>query len=325
MVLPPAALHLPEVQPFASGLSRVHDFSHAAWAGHGIGVVAGELSRNAISALAEVLVTYRVPLFADSGAYGAFRSGQLAALDHGSVLARYDVILEAVHDANCSEERLQPALLVMPDAPCDQTASLRLLAANRGYVQTLLKFPGLARPIIPVHSGRRPLSRVYQDLVDVLGRDDFIVGVPSAAAALTPQAAEELFTGARPKHVHILGALSPRRLAPRLSELARSGHRPLTLSADANLLRSKIIRRGQGAAARASDIAAVLGRRQRLDELANYTEQIGGLPGLQAAYRAADPNARSRMVGLLCDLGDMTPADATATLEPLAWSDRLAA
>ena len=43
---------------FASGLSRINDFSVAAWAGHPIGVEVGELSAAAVRELARVIVDF---------------------------------------------------------------------------------------------------------------------------------------------------------------------------------------------------------------------------------------------------------------------------
>jgi hypothetical protein len=206
---------------YASGLSRIPDFRTAAWAGHGIGVVAGELSRAALPILAQAVVDYRAPLFVDSGAYGAFREGRASLVDHGAVMDRYDAIIDAIGDANEAEERLPPPLFVMPDTPGDQKATLRLVHSYRHRIENLLAF-ACGRPIIVLHTGPRRLSSVYRDLAESFGRDDFIVGVPSAAAALSDAAAEDLFAAGRPKHVHILGALSDRRLGPRLAQLDRA-------------------------------------------------------------------------------------------------------
>lgn len=204
---------------YASGLSRPADFMAAAQAGHAVGVVAEELSASAMALLAQAVVDFRIPLFVDSGAYGHFRrDGPMssAAIDFAVVLQAYDDVLEAICAENAAEEHLPPPLLVMPDVPGDQAASARQLWAHRGYVSSLLRFPRLARPIIPLHHGRRPLSWLYRDLVQMLGSEGFIVGIPAAAAALPASAISELFTNAAPRAVHVLGALSERRLHPRI-------------------------------------------------------------------------------------------------------------
>lgn len=310
---------IPDLQIYASGLSRTADFTAAARGGHGVAVVAGELSRRAVIALAEVVTDYRCPLFVDSGAYGAFRARRLDRLDFGGVLDAYDRPLEAIETTNAAEEPLPAPLLVMPDKPGDQQGTLALLRAHRGYLEALLRFPRVARPIVVLHEGRLPLSRAYRAVVDLLGREDFIVGIPSAAAATSPNAMTELFAQSRPMNVHLLGAASPRRVAPRLRQLKDGGGEPAWISADANLLRSRVLRLGGIGDGRAQAIADVLGHAARLRELDDYVHGLGGEAGLRAVFRSADLDRKRRLVGLVADLSGCSERDALKRLTAETW------
>ena len=311
---PAYAVAIAGLTAYASGLSRTADFAAAAYAGHGVGVVAQELSGPAIASLAPAVVDFRTPLFVDSGAYGHFRrrvSPSAASLDFHAVLRVYDEILDAICAANAAEERLPTALLVMPDVPGDQAASIQVLCAHHGYVSNLIKFPRLARPIIPLHQGRRPLSWVYRDLVQHLGSDHFIVGLPAAEAALSAGVIHELFAHGTPRAVHVLGALSERRLRPRIQQVLAAASAPPGLSADANIVRARVIRGGSmSASQRRAGIIRELGRPARCQELEDYLAECGGAGGLQLRFSASDPNQRRRILRFLAEAIEATPVAA---------------
>lgn len=324
---------LPAVQLYASGLSRAADFEAASAAEHGVGVVAGELSSVALDALAMIAVDRRTPIFVDSGAYGHFRRfgrAPASGLDFTRVLTRYDRVLQAISDANSAEEQLIPPLLVVPDAPGDQLGTLRLLGQHSAYVTGLLAFPRLARPVIPFHGGPRPLSRVFHGLCDLFGRDDFVVGLPSSGAALALDAAGELFANAQVRAVHLLGALATRRIASRLAPISASGRpSPSHLSADANPLRSRVLRRARQGCDRRAAIVAILGEDARGRELDALLRETGGLRGLRVAYLTGASAERRKLLRFLAWAVDQPPAMAAhhfglqagvaplATLEPL--------
>lgn len=300
---------------YASGLSRPADFMAAAQAGHAVGVVAEELSASAMALLAQAVVDFRIPLFVDSGAYGHFRrDGPMssAAIDFAVVLQAYDDVLEAICAENAAEEHLPPPLLVMPDVPGDQAASARQLWAHRGYVSSLLRFPRLARPIIPLHHGRRPLSWLYRDLVQMLGSEGFIVGIPAAAAALPASSISELFTNAAPRAVHVLGALSERRLHPRIWQVLAVAASPPDFSADANVVRGRVIRGAMTASQRRAGIVRELGRAARRQELEGYLAECGDLKGLRLRFQASELTDRRRILRFLAEATETTPDRAAA-------------
>lgn len=297
---------------FASGLSRINDFTVTAWAGHAIGVEIGELSRAAMRELARVIVDYGTPAFVDSGAFGVFmrqlRGGTCAPLDFDQVLGRYDDLIEAIGDYNIAEERIVPPLLVMPDVVDDQLASIALIRKHSQWIRAGCFYTGLSRQIIPIQRGPLPLAEAYRQLVDIVGDDRWTVGVPSNAAAITPHEFTAFLAEAKPPAIHILGALADSRLNPRLSQILDSGIADdLTLSADGNPLRSIIVERGQGAHARRDALAHKLGRRARRKELALILADLGGHEGVRARLASGDSDARRRLLGLISDFSDVPP------------------
>ncbi|HKT52850.1 MAG TPA: hypothetical protein VJP88_00245 [Caulobacteraceae bacterium] len=299
----------------ASGLSRVNDFQPAAHAGHGVGVEAGELTPNAIDKLADAVVDWRAQLFVDSGAFGRFMSAVKVGrkpepMDYDrEVFPAYDALLDAIYEKNEAEESLPPPLLVMPDVVDDQMASLNLIAHHARYVKAVCDFPGVARAIIPIQRGPLSMAESYARLVEILGTDNFVVGIPSNAAAITPAEFKAFLAEAKPKGVHILGALHDSRLNPRLAQIVESGWEPPFVSADANPLRSQIVEHGQTRDERQARIRDRLGERARAEELDAWIADHGGLSGLQAAYRAGDGDMRRRMLGLLMDLSGLSLDD----------------
>lgn len=297
---------------FASGLSRINDFSVAAWAGHAIGVEVGELSEAAMRALARVVVDYGTPIFVDSGAFGVFmrqlRGGTCAPLDFDQVLSRYDDLIEAIGEYNVAEERIVPPLLVMPDVVDDQLASIDLIRKHSQWIRAGCFYTGLSRQIIPIQRGPLPLAEAYRRLVEIVGDDRWTVGVPSNAAAITPQEFTAFLAEAKPPSVHILGALADSRLNPRLSQILDSGIADtVTITADGNPLRSIIIQRGQGAEGRREALRAKLGRRARRRELRLILADYGGHEGVRARLSEGDDDARRRLILLLSDFSDAPP------------------
>jgi hypothetical protein len=294
---------------FASGMSRVNDFVPAAHAGHGVGVEAGELSDKAIDALAQAVVDWRTPAFVDSGAFGRFISAikggrKPEPMDYDrDVFPVYDRLLDRIADLNEAEESLPPPCLVMPDVVDDQTASLNLIAEHRAYVKAVCDFPGVARAIIPIQRGDLSMTAASLELVRILGTDNFICGIPSNAAAITPEEFTAFLAQAKPRGVHILGALHDTRLNPRLHQILASGHSPAWVSADANPLRSQIIEHGQTQPERQAKIRERLGVAGREAELDAWLEENGGAEGLRATFAAADGDRQGRILGLLADLG----------------------
>ncbi|QBY56033.1 LPD1 domain-containing protein [Cupriavidus oxalaticus] len=250
------------VSRFASGMSRAKDFHPAARAEHGVGVDIGELSDVAMRELADRIVNMRAQVFVDSGAFGLFKrglkSGDVRPMDFDAVLKKYEQLQRYIAEANPSEEKITPPMLVMPDVVGDQAASLDLVKQYRDWIKVETEFQ-VSRPVVPLQRGDLSLSEAYARVVEILGSDRFIVGIPSNAAAITPDEFVAFLRESKPKAVHILGALADSRLAPRLQQIVEAGvDADIEVSADANILRSKILTKDAPADGRAARIEKVL-------------------------------------------------------------------
>jgi len=234
---------------YASGMSGLSDFETGAYArsGHqssGIGVDVGLLSKNAIDSMAHAVVDFRVPVFVDSGAFGNFRQmikgNQPKPLDFDAILSKYDDITSAIAEFNVAEDNDYPRpLFVMPDIVGNQRGSLDLIKKHKNWIAGELT-GNLSQPIIPIQKGGLTLAQAYQEVVNTLGRDDFIVGVPSNAKAVSRDDLIKFLREAQPKRVHFLGAAADAKLNPLLGVVAHVS--PNTrVTADASKVRSSIL------------------------------------------------------------------------------------
>ena len=254
-----------EIVRYASGMSSIGDLTNGTYArsGHklsGIGVDIGEVSKNGIKQLARAILNWRVPVFIDSGAFGAFRKslkGDDKAIDFDGVLGKYWDLVQEISNLNEVEETDYPRpLLVMPDVVGDQATSLSLIEryqpAVKAYAQS-----NLARPIIPLQKGDLTLSQAYAVVVKSLGTDNFIVGLPSNAQALTQEDIGNFLSESKPKAVHFLGAAAQSRLQPFL-DLVEKNSPDTKVTADASQIRSKILNAVASGMTRQQAINAVL-------------------------------------------------------------------
>ena len=234
---------------FASGMSGLSDLETGSRArsGHlnyGVGVDVGLLSNNAIDSIANAVLNSRVPIFIDSGAFSNFRQNLKGngpkPLDFNKILAKYDQITEAIQNQNEEERTDYPRpIIVMPDVVGDQAASLELIKQHKNWIIPELKF-NVTQPMIPIQKGELTLSQVYDELVKTLGTDDFIVGVPSQAEAVSRSELTEFLRESQPKKIHFLGAASDKKLTPLLNIVATES--PDTkVTADASKVRSAIL------------------------------------------------------------------------------------
>jgi site-specific DNA-cytosine methylase len=252
---------------YASGLSAVGDLGAGGRAAggsalRGVGVDVGELSQNGIETLANAVVNQRAAVFIDSGAFGAFRrglkSGTVTPLDFDALLDKYNRILEEISVANPAE--MSPGadypvpLMVMPDIVGDQAGSIELVRQYRRWIAVEAQ-GNVMRPVIPIQVGDLSMAEAYAQVVDILGTDNFIVGVPSNERAVSNDEFTAFLRDAKPKAVHILGAASDRTLAPRVRSIVEAGMaETLEVTADASPIRSAIIRAVQQGAKRGQAI-----------------------------------------------------------------------
>jgi DNA repair protein RadC len=234
---------------YASGMSGISDletgaYTRAGYGRNGIGVDVSLLSKSATDALANAILNYRTPAFIDSGAFSAFRKqikGQpVDPIDFDRVLAKYDEILTKIGDLNPEERQDYPRpRLVMPDVVGDQDASVGLVNRYKNWIATEVR-GNLSDPIVPIQKGPRSLSEVYDEISNILGTRDFIVGVPSQEEAISKADLTEFLKTSQPTKIHFLGAASDKKLNPLLALVAQ--HSPNTeVSADASKVRSSIL------------------------------------------------------------------------------------
>jgi len=267
---------------YASGMSRIGDLTAGTctWGGlrsRGIGVEVGELSENGIDELAQAVVALKVQAFIDSGAYNLFRrklkseaegAGKVKPLDFGKVLDKYEAIQATIAYYNepplewpepttaqefwnqheyermgfgCEEDVPSP-LFVMPDVVGDQAASLALVRQYRDYITCEARW-GIGTPIVPIQKGGLTFMEAYEEVLDVLGTRNFVVGVPSVESAMSLDELRQFLEEAARiglHGLHFLGSASPKTLDPKLDVLHETGIELAHLSADANILRGSL-------------------------------------------------------------------------------------
>lgn len=250
---------------FASGMSAIGDLTAGTYArsGHtlnGIGVDIGQLSKNGRKAVTHAALSWNTPIFIDSGAFSAFRStlkGNEKSLNFDSIMGMYEEILDAIHVANDVEDTDYPRpMLVMPDVVGSQNESINLA---KKYAQDIKLYAStnVAQPIVPIQKGALTLAEAYRKITSIVGTDNFIVGLPSNAQAITPDELRAFLGEIKPARVHFLGAASDRKLDPLLRIVAAAS--PDTkVSADASQIRSKILNNVSAGMTRGDAIASAL-------------------------------------------------------------------
>lgn len=322
---------------FASGMSRIGDLDAGAFAWHnlksrGIGVEAGELSSTAVEAIAEAVVIHKTQIFVDSGAFSEFKRSlrdrsesrgivhdlfadetekllsACRTIDFQRCLLRYEAIKATIAyflngdsgiegSATPDNPDYPRPLFVMPDVVGDQTASLALIKRYRTSILQEID-QNECKPIIPIQVGMLTLSQAFACVVELLGSDTFIAGIPSNQKAVSPDELRDFIRDSRPARLHFLGAASSRTLDPKLEIIAEVGHEPEHLSADANICRSNVYGKGIDKS-RFRAIVETLYRRS-----AEAQQAAGEFPG----WRKAKPGDRlpdgSRLIlkGLKCSL-----------------------
>ena len=234
---------------FASGMTAIKDLVNGAYArsghiNHGIGVDVGLLSDNGIKALANAILNLRVPVFVDSGAFSNFtktiKGKEVKPLDFDKILEKYDQITEEISNQNEVENTDYPRpMFVMPDIVGNQAASIDLIKKHKTWIKVELS-SNLSQPIIPIQKGDISLADAYKEIVRILGTDNFIVGIPSAEAAVSKDELAEFLKEAKPKRVHFLGSAADSKLNPKIAIVAQ--YSPDTdVTADASKVRSAIL------------------------------------------------------------------------------------
>ena len=281
-------------QPYGSGMSRPGDFKAAEASSIGAGVVATELSAPMIDTVAEAVVNGK-EVFVDSGAFSAFKAAMKAGksnatkADFNKVFAKYNQLTEKVK-AQTTHMQRGLLTLVAPDVVGDQAASLDLLRKHADEVKQWME-DGF-EVIVPFQRGPLPQSEVYKQVTEILGGTDFVVGIPSNAAALSNEDFAELLSQPyKPDRIHILGAVKSPRLEERMKVIRDAYKEEVPgVTTDANLIRSKIDElRGKKGEDRVRAI------QQILEESATEGQkQLAGLQEKPAAEAAPAPQAEEK-------------------------------
>lgn len=251
---------------FSSGMSRFKDFLSGAYttgtlSTRGIGVDVQELSDNQIKPMAKKIVEWQTQVFIDSGAFGVFKRNlkervkyenalidlfekegaeapELEEISDAQLLTRYDQIANALSAASSLEGEAdypQP-LYVAPDIVGDQAGSIALVKKHAKWIN--LRLDGGRQIIVPIQKGEKNLAEAFEAVAEILGRRDFIVGVPSNAKAVTDAEFAAFVKAAKPPKLHFLGTTDPAKIEPRIEAIAAAGYVPDHVSSDANMLRA---------------------------------------------------------------------------------------
>lgn len=233
------------VFPYASGMSAKRDMSAAVESLAGVGAEISRVSKLGMSQIAAAVAAGK-PVFVDSGAFNAFRAAMRAGkpgearLAFGPVLAKYRELSRQVCEAAENYHDRALLMLVAPDVVGDQVATLELIEEHREAIMELIEAGH--EVIVPFQRGPvhqfNALLRVKAALEDL----PFVVGIPSAEAAMNNADLLELLgQDYQPDRLHILGAISSRRMEERMQvirDVYVDGVPGVT--ADANVMRSQL-------------------------------------------------------------------------------------
>lgn len=253
---------------FYSGMSRPGDFTKLFAEHRNVGITVGELSTVSTPKIAAAMAASNGYLFVDSGAFPIYKRNERAfvqalnanaveeiqdeqVLSFDTILQRYAALQNHINVADDSGETVERAFFVMPDVVGRQDESLRLV----GQYARQIKAFGVQNAIVPLQAGELTLTQAYESMMLELAMDPDhdispIIGIPSAVEAVSNEQLQALLEkhGGNIFGLHILGAVSDARLAPRLAVIRAAGFDG-HVSADANRLRALMYgERSRGAA-----------------------------------------------------------------------------
>lgn len=230
--------------PYASGMSRKRDMAAAIESPAGLGTVIQELSDAGMDRIADAVAEGK-PVFVDSGAFPAFKAAmkagrpQDARLDFEKVFAKYNELSRRVCErADYMDRSL--LMIVAPDVVGDQVATLELVEQHRDQIMDWIEAGH--EVIVPFQRGPVDQYVAYLRVRDALEDLPFVVGIPSAAEALsTADLVQLLGHDYKPSRLHILGAVQSKRWEERMSVIREQYVDDVPgVTADANVMRSKL-------------------------------------------------------------------------------------
>lgn len=182
-----------EVQRYSSGASNISDLKGYMGAFKNVCVCILDTSSKVKCLLSEYASNGGKVLI-DSGAFRVFNNPKLG-LSFTKVLDDYISIAK-----NCNAP--ENLIFVAPDVIGNQDESFKQLSY---YVDELVLLELLgAKVMVPHQVGSLLLSEYYYKCQDLLGFD-FIVGLPSNAAALSSDDLKPFLRDTKPAHIHFLG------------------------------------------------------------------------------------------------------------------------
>ena len=229
------------VFPYASGMSARRDMSATIESSAGLGTEVSQLSKNGMSMIADAIADGK-PVFVDSGAFNAFKrsireGGNAAGVNFDKVFDKYDELSEKVREKSRNHDLL---MLVAPDVVGDQMATLSLIVKHADRICNWIDAGH--EVIIPFQRGKMGQYDMFLNVKMVLNDRPFVVGIPSAAAALGNEDLNELLSHPyKPDRIHILGAISSRRMMERMAVIRDAYEDDVPgVTADAMVMRSKL-------------------------------------------------------------------------------------
>jgi hypothetical protein len=231
--------------PYASGMSRRRDMEAAIESPAGLGTEIGELSSFGMDRIAEAIRREKKPVFVDSGAFNAFKAAMRAGkpenarINFGPVFAKYSELSRRICEETPYRYR-NLLMMVAPDVIGDQVATLELIEEHAEQIQEWMEAGH--EVIVPFQRGPLNQREAYDRVAAALGGTDFVVGIPSAAAAMSGADLRELLSGDYlPDRLHILGAVSSPRFEERMEVIRECYVSDVPgVTADANVMRSKL-------------------------------------------------------------------------------------
>lgn len=230
--------------PYASGMSRKRDMAAAIESPAGLGTVVDELSDAGMDRIADAVAAGK-PVFVDSGAFPAFKAAmkagrpQDARLDFEKVFAKYNELSRRV-SAKTSYSDRNLLMIVAPDVVGDQLATLELVEQHREQILDWIEAGH--EVIVPFQRGPVRQYEAFLRVKDALNDMPFVVGIPSAAAAMTTEDLVDLVShDYKPDRLHILGAVQSKRFEERMSVIRDHYIDDVPgVTTDANVMRSRL-------------------------------------------------------------------------------------
>lgn len=207
---------------YRSGASSKADAIGIVNAGVPLGITAMDSSSNVLDIAAEY-ASRGGNVFVDSGAFRLVRTG--GTIDYAVVISRYRYLMERTQ---------QPSnlLLVAPDVVGDQKQSIEMLSNWLVPVRELIDSG--AQVMVPIQKGAIQLEMYWRKVSASLDRE-FVVGLPSNAAAIPEKEVLSFLKAVRPAAVHFLGCR-----ANCLVHKAQFASPATVITSDASTLRSHL-------------------------------------------------------------------------------------